>query len=540
VVVAARAAQGHAQEALADDAHLVVELVERGLLDVVGLGVPHAQAPEARGHDGLAAGVRQLVARELLQHEAVVGHVLVEGVDDPVAVAPGAGLLLVALVAVGLAPAHHVQPVAAPALAVLGPGQQRVDQARPGVGRRVVHEGLHLLGAGRQPEQVEPGPARQRGAVGGRVGLQSLLLQLREHEGVDRVGHALAGGDGRRLGPLDRAEGPPLAAGRDVGAGGGLVAGVVRRAGLVRGPRCAQGHPLHQCLDLRRAELAVRRHAQVGIHPADGLDQAALLGLAGRDGGAALAAAQQGRPAAHAQAALDLFQLGAVALEAVLREQRPHLVLEEHERVVVEGLLGAGHFRINRRRRDLVSPGGLDQVVGPRGAQRHPALDRGHVLRGQRLLWRHGEVGIGAPDGHDQQARLGIAGHDGRAAIAAVQQRGAAIEHQPAADARGQRPVALEAVLLQDREHPLAEQRLALRVGTRTRGREADRHHDGRREGGAESSEGRHGAEFRKREGAVSRDRTAHGKRESLSRPRRATRPRGQPAAGREARGRDV
>ena len=64
------------------------------------------------------AGER-LVAGELLEDEAVERLVGVEGADDVVAIAPGVGPRFVELVAVGVGVAGEVEPVPAPALAVV-------------------------------------------------------------------------------------------------------------------------------------------------------------------------------------------------------------------------------------------------------------------------------------------------------------------------------------------------------------------------------------------------------------------------------------
>src|SRR2546428_12844050 len=59
---------------------------------------------------------RQLVARKLLQNEAVVRLVAVERADHVVAIAPHLGADLIVLVAVGIGVARQVQPVPRPAL----------------------------------------------------------------------------------------------------------------------------------------------------------------------------------------------------------------------------------------------------------------------------------------------------------------------------------------------------------------------------------------------------------------------------------------
>ena len=57
------------------------------------------------------------IAGEVLGDEAVVGHVAVEGADDPVPVPPGLANGIVELVAAGLRVANEVEPVTTPSLA---------------------------------------------------------------------------------------------------------------------------------------------------------------------------------------------------------------------------------------------------------------------------------------------------------------------------------------------------------------------------------------------------------------------------------------
>jgi hypothetical protein len=95
---------------------------------------------------GVAGG--EEVAGDLFHHEAVEGEVLVEGADDVVAEAPGVGADVVLFVAVGLAVADDVEPVAAPAFAVGGGGEEAVDERFVGVGGGVLEEGFDFGGGG--------------------------------------------------------------------------------------------------------------------------------------------------------------------------------------------------------------------------------------------------------------------------------------------------------------------------------------------------------------------------------------------------------
>ena len=67
----------------------------------------------------------------------VVRLVVVEALHHVIAIAIGVGTVHVVLVAVGLGEAHHVQPVAAPLLAIMRRGEQAVHHFLPGFGRLV-------------------------------------------------------------------------------------------------------------------------------------------------------------------------------------------------------------------------------------------------------------------------------------------------------------------------------------------------------------------------------------------------------------------
>ena len=79
---------------------------------------------------------------------------------------------------------HHIQPVASPALAVAGRGEQPVHQFFVSVGRLVCSECSHLLGSGRQTVKIVSKPADQRPPI--RLGrrMKALFTQLRRNERV--------------------------------------------------------------------------------------------------------------------------------------------------------------------------------------------------------------------------------------------------------------------------------------------------------------------------------------------------------------------
>ena len=103
--------------------------LEQDLLAVdLGIGVAAddvagAGAEEAGGDERVVVAREEFVAGDLLEKEAVVGLVGLEGLDDVVAVAPGLRAFGVEFVAVGVGVADDVEPFQGPAFAVGGRGE---------------------------------------------------------------------------------------------------------------------------------------------------------------------------------------------------------------------------------------------------------------------------------------------------------------------------------------------------------------------------------------------------------------------------------
>ena len=146
VVVAACAAHRGAQHRGEGGREHVIEGIVARLLDLVlgDLRRPHAGGDEPGGRERLVVVGSELIAGELPGHEAVVGHVLVEGLDDEVAVVEGVRPVVVLLVAMALGEARQVEPVPRPAFAEGRAGEQAIDQVRQRIRRAIGHECLHL------------------------------------------------------------------------------------------------------------------------------------------------------------------------------------------------------------------------------------------------------------------------------------------------------------------------------------------------------------------------------------------------------------
>ena len=353
VVVAAGAGHRQAQEGLGEHVDLVVDLVGPGLDRVDGSVEAFAQ-PEKTGADRRfpvdpvrpQTLFRQQVSGHVLANEAVIGNVLVEGPNDGVAVAPDIGLGVVELVTVGFGKADQVQPMASPALAVVGRGQQAVDHL-PVVLRGLI--GLvpfDVARRGRQAGQAIGDPAKPTPLVGGPGRLQPLGLQPGEHESVDGRGDPAAVVHRRQRGILDGPERPEPAARFPIDAPAGAG-----RSRPGRGKGGSRLHPPDQVGDLPIAQPAGWRHLELGVLEGNGPDQQALLRLAGRHRRAAAPPRQHGFGRIQPQPSHGTGGFPTMAGMAAFDQQRPDPLLEE---LGLDGVRGA---QPQRRRKDD-QPGG--------------------------------------------------------------------------------------------------------------------------------------------------------------------------------------
>src|SRR5439155_19702892 len=114
----------------------------------------------------LVLAQRQTVGRQLLEDKFIVRQIVVEGPNHIVAISVGIrkAALLVENVTFGVSIAGHVEPVSAPALAVLARGQQPIDESSEGIRDLVCNKRACFFLTGRQTEEVKVGSADQRAA----------------------------------------------------------------------------------------------------------------------------------------------------------------------------------------------------------------------------------------------------------------------------------------------------------------------------------------------------------------------------------------
>ena len=211
----------------------------------------HRIAMEGRGDELVFGRLGQQVAGHLLDDELVVRLILVEGLDDPVAVGPdnsaGVGGITGAIGVAG-----EVEPLTGPVFAVSGLGEEMGDDVRVlGAG-----EFRDFFGRGRQAGDVE-GKSADEDGLGRfwRPGQAFFLLAVSE-EGIDGIGFAVL----RHGRTGDRFIGP------------------------VTSPRRALLDPFLEEGDLcggNRLMLLGWRHDVIRVGRLDALDQFALVGFAG-------------------------------------------------------------------------------------------------------------------------------------------------------------------------------------------------------------------------------------------------------------------
>lgn len=191
VIVALGATGGEAEEDAADGAGDVVQEVLAELLFGVGVGLPGGEAEEALGDEAIGWGgslfAAVFVAGDVFLDEEIVRLVGIEGANDVVAIAPGGGAFAVNGKAVGFGIANEIEPMAAPAFAVAGVGEEFIDLLFVGEGIGIVEEGPGFFGGGREADEAEVETTEECAAAGFGGRCEVLFFEFGEDEIVDGV-----------------------------------------------------------------------------------------------------------------------------------------------------------------------------------------------------------------------------------------------------------------------------------------------------------------------------------------------------------------
>ena len=163
------------------------------------------ECPTGAQHGLVVVGARSQTGRseqvpgEVLLKEPVVGHIVVEGPHEVIAVLPGVGDGEVGFVAAGFGIPHQVHPVARPALPEMRRGQEPIDRLLPCGGPGLRLQSLAFLRARGQPCDGGTGAAEPDRVLDGFRRAEPPLLERVQDEMIDGI-----------LGPLratDRGDG---------------------------------------------------------------------------------------------------------------------------------------------------------------------------------------------------------------------------------------------------------------------------------------------------------------------------------------------
>ena len=156
VIVTLRAVERDAEEDLRRRVDAIDHLLDAELLLIdAALAIGERVAMKARRHLLFERRPPHQIAGQLLDDELVIRQIAIEGVDHPVAIAPGVGPTSVFLITVAVGIACQVEPVSAPAFAIVRRGQQAIDQALIRIRLSVVEKFIDLCRSRRQAKEVD-------------------------------------------------------------------------------------------------------------------------------------------------------------------------------------------------------------------------------------------------------------------------------------------------------------------------------------------------------------------------------------------------
>ena len=108
--MALRAAHSCSQKGFTRDVHDIADHVAVCLVTVCWFIIALHQSHEPSGYFGGNIAIRELIARELFRDKAIIGFIVIEGLNYIISVAPYVWLFVVSLKTIGLSVTHRIQP----------------------------------------------------------------------------------------------------------------------------------------------------------------------------------------------------------------------------------------------------------------------------------------------------------------------------------------------------------------------------------------------------------------------------------------------
>ena len=155
-----------------------INAVVNRVVDVVLELAAAGQEPKTGERLFVLAKVK-LIRGKLLKKEFIVRQIVIDRTNHVIAIGEGIGT-------VGTGVPGHVQPVTAPAFAVMRRGEQTIHDPRERVRRLVRHEGRYFLRCRRQTDQVISRPSDQGSFVRRLRRLHSSRFKLGQDKRINR------------------------------------------------------------------------------------------------------------------------------------------------------------------------------------------------------------------------------------------------------------------------------------------------------------------------------------------------------------------
>ncbi len=185
MVVTSHAADRHSQERFSDRVELLVDRVHEEFF-FVRLGQHfRTEHQEARRRFRFTVRAGHEVARQLLDQKSAERLVIVERVDNVVAISPSVTESQVLIKSVRIGIPGDVQPVPSPANTVLRRFQQALDHFLEGVSRVVCQIRSKFFRSRRQTDQIKRDPTQQRSFVRSLRRTSLAFFKLCQHKGID-------------------------------------------------------------------------------------------------------------------------------------------------------------------------------------------------------------------------------------------------------------------------------------------------------------------------------------------------------------------
>ena len=119
VIVTTGTFHGHRQKGCSCRVDHILQTLVLIFERIVGFVIPSSQTQETRGNYRRFAAIGNLVAGKLIDDKLVVRHIVIERINDPIAVAPGILFHRIAFIAIRLSEANEIQPMPRPSLTKL-------------------------------------------------------------------------------------------------------------------------------------------------------------------------------------------------------------------------------------------------------------------------------------------------------------------------------------------------------------------------------------------------------------------------------------